>query len=231
MGDFDDSFGDGVGERRDAVDDNKGVADEGGFDGGGAAGDDGGAGMEEGGAGIGDGIDGKAVGVILHEALNGGALGCVEGGSEGNEEVVRVAEKGRGGEHFGEVGLDFFHPAAGEKADPFSVGVRGVEVIFGGELLAGDGGLRQVGEGMADEFGIDAAGAVEGLLEGKDDEHAADEFPDEVDAVLLPGPELRADEVDDGNAEAVEFPGEAEVDVGEVDEDGEVGAAGRGWRA
>ena len=48
MGHGDDAFGDGVGEGRDAVDDDEGVADEGGFDGGGAAGDDGGAGVEEG---------------------------------------------------------------------------------------------------------------------------------------------------------------------------------------
>jgi hypothetical protein len=119
--------------------------------------------------------------------------------------------------------FDFAEAAAGEKADP---DVSGVEAILGGELLAGDGGLGQVGEGMADEFGIDAAGAVIRLLEGKDDQHAADVFADELDAVLLPGPELRADEVDDGNAEAVEFAGEAEVDFGEVDEDGDGGGMG-----
>src|ERR1035441_651472 len=37
-------------------------------------------------------------------------------------------------------------------------------------------------------------------------------------------PELRADEPEDRNAGAAEMHGEAEVDVGEVDEDGEVGA-------
>ncbi len=47
----------------------------------------------------------------------------------------------------------------------------------------------------------------------------------ELDAVLLPGPELRADEEEDRDAEAVQFFGELEVDVGEVDEDGDVGAA------
>jgi hypothetical protein len=40
--------------------------------------------------------------------------------------------------------------------------------------------------------------------------------------VLLPGPELGADEEDDGDAEAVELLGEGEVDVWEVDEDGEI---------
>ena len=44
----------GEGERGDSVDDDEGVADDGGLDGGGAAGDDGGAGVVEGFAGVGD---------------------------------------------------------------------------------------------------------------------------------------------------------------------------------
>ena len=50
----DEAFGEGEGEARDAVDDDEGVADGGGLDGGGAAGDDGGAGVVEGVAGVGD---------------------------------------------------------------------------------------------------------------------------------------------------------------------------------
>ncbi len=84
---------------------------------------------------------------------------------------------------------------------------------------------------MADEFRLDAALAVELLFEGEDDQHAVDVFLHELDAVLFPGPELRADEEEDGDAEAVEFLGELEVDVGEVDEDGEGGTALRGWSA
>ena len=61
---LDDPLGDGVGEGRDAVDHDKGIADEGGFDGGGAAGDDGGAGVEERGAGIVDEADGKPGGRV-----------------------------------------------------------------------------------------------------------------------------------------------------------------------
>src|SRR6185312_14232021 len=45
-------------------------------------------------------------------------------------------------------------------------------------------------------------------------------------AVLLPGPELRRDKVEDGNSGAVEMFGEREIHVGEVDENGEVGALG-----
>jgi hypothetical protein len=91
----------------------------------------------------------------------------------GRDDDSRGGEGAGGGEHFWEVVFDFAEAAAGEKADP---DVSGVEAILGGELLAGDGGLGQIGEGMADEFGIDAAGAVIRLLEGKDDQHAADVF-------------------------------------------------------
>ena len=77
---------------------------------------------------------------------------------------------------------------------------------------------------MADELGVDAAGAVEALLKGKDDHHPADPLLHPAEALALPRPELRADEVDDGDAEFFQFAGKAEVDVGEVDEDGSVGA-------
>jgi hypothetical protein len=52
-----------------------------------------------------------------------------------------------------------------------------------------------------------------------------DVFLHQLDAVLLPGPQLRADEEDDRNAQAVELLGQLEVDVGKVDEHGHVGPA------
>ena len=76
---------------------------------------------------------------------------------------------------------------------------------------------------MADEFGLDAALAIEGLFKGKDDQHAAYELAHQPDAVLLPGPELRADKVNHRNVEAVELAGQTEVNLGEVDKDGHVG--------
>ena len=116
-------------------------------------------------------------------------------------------------------------------------GSRAIQVFAGSrafsrsELFAGDGGQRQVGEGVADKFGLNAALAIELLFEWEDDQHAVDVFLDELDAVLLPGPELWADEEEDGDAEAVQLLGELEVDVGEVDEDGEHGAAVADGRA
>ena len=77
---------------------------------------------------------------------------------------------------------------------------------------------------MADKFGGYSAVAVEGFLEGEDDEHPGDALLDPAEASSLPGPELRGDEPDDGDVAFLEFAGEAEVYVGEIDEDGDVGA-------
>ena len=77
---------------------------------------------------------------------------------------------------------------------------------------------------MSDEFGLDLAVAVEGLFEGEDDEHLRDALLDPAEALPFPGPELGGDEPDDGDVAVGEVAGDAEVDVGEIDEDG-----GGGW--
>lgn len=58
---LDEAFSEAEGERGDLVDDEEGIADDCGLDGGGAAGDDAGAGVVEGFAGVGDEVDGFAV--------------------------------------------------------------------------------------------------------------------------------------------------------------------------
>jgi uncharacterized protein YdeI (YjbR/CyaY-like superfamily) len=75
---------------------------------------------------------------------------------------------------------------------------------------------------MAYESCVDSTGAVERLFEGKDDHHAAHTLLYPAEALALPCPELRADEVDDGDVELFELAGEAKVDVREVDQDGYV---------
>lgn len=138
------------------------------------------------------------------------------------ERVGAVEEVG-GGEELGEVCLEFAVSAAGEEGDPL---LGGVEVVGGGEVGAGDGGKGKRGERVTDKSSRDIAGLVEDLLEREDDEDAADALLHPAEATALPGPELRADEPKDGDAGPMEVTGEAEVDVGEVDEDGEVGAGG-----
>ncbi len=118
---------------------------------------------------------------------------------------------------------DFLPARTGEESDP---GLAIAETVGTGVFLPRIRRQRQCCEWVADEFGVDVAGAVEGGFEGEDDQHAVDEALYPAQAAALPGPELRADEPEDGDAEALAVHGEAEVDVGEVDEDGE-----RGWVA
>lgn len=225
VGDGDDALGDGVSEWGDAVDDDEGVAHEGGFDGGGTAGDDGGAGVEEGGACVVDKAEVEVGGVELEDGTDLGSLVGGECGGQGEGELQIWCAGGEelgGAKNFGEVGADLFEAAAGEEADPLGCGV---ERVACGEFIAGACGERFIGEWVADELGVDAVRFVEGLFKGKDDEHVVDVFFYVVDAVFFPGPELGADEEEDGDAQFVEVFCEGEVEVGEVDEDGYCGAA------
>ncbi len=84
-------------------------------------------------------------------------------------------------------------------------------------------GGRKLRQRMAHKFGFHAVVVVEPLFKGKDGQHPVDVALHAADAVFLPGPELRAHEVDDRNALAAEVPRQGEVHVGEVDQDGDGG--------
>jgi len=99
----------------------------------------------------------------------------------------------------------------------------GVETVLGGVFIAGDGGEGKRRQWMADEFGVDSAGAVELGFKGEDYEHLRNVLLDPPQAAAFPRPKLWAYEPKNWNAEAAEVHCEAEVDVGEVDEDGEGG--------
>ena len=73
---------------------------------------------------------------------------------------------------------------------------------------------------MADEGHLDAVTLIKLFFKGKDHQHSVHITLDLVNAMFLPRPELRADEKDHRNAQAVEFAGEAKVDIGKVDEHG-----------
>src|SRR5579862_6073334 len=76
---------------------------------------------------------------------------------------------------------------------------------------------------MAHEGSFDSVLAVKGFFEGEDDKHAVNVTPHATNAVFLPRPELRADEVDDRNAEPAECASQGKIHIGEVNEDGGVG--------
>src|ERR1035441_2647826 len=75
---------------------------------------------------------------------------------------------------------------------------------------------------MADKLRLNAALAIEALLEREDQQHPANVFAYLLDAALLPRPELRADVVNDRHAALVQLARQAQVELGEVDEHGGV---------
>src|SRR5437868_8154064 len=82
---------------------------------------------------------------------------------------------------------------------------------------------------MADITHLHPMPAVKLLLKGKDHDHLADIFFDLLYASGAPGPYLRADEIEDRNAQAMQFARQAQVEVREIDHDGGVRLAPRGF--
>ena len=75
--------------------------------------------------------------------------------------------------------------------------------------------------------------AIDRLLERKDHEHAIRDRADRLQPSRAPRPDLRADVVDDRDAEALDRRRQAEIEIGKVDEDQRVrplGARGRDER-
>ena len=99
----------------------------------------------------------------------------------------------------------------------------GMEVVSGAERGAIESGFDVADERMADEFCGDAGVGVELFFEGEDAEGLGEAAADDSNAPGTPGPELRADVVGVGDFAEFEFAGEAEMEAGEVGEDGEGG--------
>src|SRR5258708_37994877 len=78
---------------------------------------------------------------------------------------------------------------------------------------------------MADELHGDSGIGVKLFFEWKYAECLREAAADYADTPGSPGPELRADVVDVFNATALEFAGEAQVEAGNIGEDGEGGFA------
>jgi len=135
-------------------------------------------------------MDAQAGGLRFDQGEGFGALFDVEGGREGNQKFEAAGVGGRevagGLEHFGQVVADLFGAAAGSRPIQVVVGSRPLAAANSARLMVGRAGRR----GVADEFGIDGALAVEGFFKGEDDQHAADVALNELDAVFFPGPEL-----------------------------------------
>ena len=120
---------------------------------------------------------------------------------------------------------DLLPPAAGEDCEHRP---RGVEALLGEERPGMGGRSHDLDERVADERDGHARLAVERLLEREDHEHAVDGLPDLLEPAAPPGPDLGRDVVDDRDSAPLQLAREAQIEVGVVDEDGEVGALGVG---
>src|SRR5258708_6265590 len=78
---------------------------------------------------------------------------------------------------------------------------------------------------MADVGNVYSVAAVELAFEREDHDHFADVSLDLLHASWAPGPNLRADEIENRNSKPVELARQAQIEVREVDQDGSVGPA------
>src|SRR5438093_712257 len=71
---------------------------------------------------------------------------------------------------------------------------------------------------MPDELHRHTGLSIDRFLEGKDHQHLVDETANLIQPAFAPGPHLRAHVVDDGRPGVFDAPGEAQVEIGKVDE-------------
>ena len=77
---------------------------------------------------------------------------------------------------------------------------------------------------MANVVGLEAVFGKEGRLEGEDAEQPLEHLPHERDTPFAPGPDLRRDQVNHRNPLPFQLAGQAEMEIGAIGQDGELGA-------
>ena len=131
---------------------------------------------------------------------------------------ILLFENLRGAEEVRQEARDFRPTGARQEDDEIRIAVFRLACV-GGQCLQ---------QRMADEFSPHGRFGIDFRLEGEDAEHPADAGGDLRDAARLPCPDLRADVVDDGNADLVEPLREADVEARIVDHDDGVRPFGGG---
>src|ERR1051326_8155166 len=82
---------------------------------------------------------------------------------------------------------------------------------------------------MPDIADLHSVPRIELLLKGEDHDHLADIFFDLLHAPGAPRPDLRANEIKDWDAKAMQLARQTQIEVWEVDQDGCVGLAAGGF--
>ena len=131
-------------------------------------------------------------------------------------QALRGADDGR------QVQAQLLAAAAGQQCNPL---LAGIKAPARGKVLTSNVWRRQFAERVADELGLHAMLQVELAFKGEDDQHLAHILLHLSDATPPPRPQLRADVINHGNTTPVQFAGQPQIPVGEVNQHGHVRAA------
>ena len=131
-------------------------------------------------------------------------------------QALRGADDGR------QVQAQLLAAAAGQQCNPL---LAGIKAPARGKIIPRDGWRRQFAERVADELGLHAMLQVKLAFKGEDDQHLAHILLHLSDATPPPRPQLRADVINHGNTAPVQFAGQPQIPVGEVNQHGHVRAA------
>ena len=115
--------------------------------------------------------------------------------------------------------VHFVAPAAGQQRDERRVDG---DTEAGAHVGPGPRRRHHVEERMADPLDRHAGITIDALLEFEDHQDAVGDAAHRLHAPRTPGPELRADVVDDRHPELAQGAGEREVEVGKIDGDEDV---------
>ena len=144
-------------------------------------------------------------------------------GDDGEQGGKGLAQQGHGAAEDGEQARGLGAAAAGHEDEDWRVGCDGVAGAEAGGVALIGAGLQH---GVAGEGGGQVVAGEELDLEGEEDEQTVPQAGVFQNAVLAPGPDLRADIVDAFEAERLDAGEEAQGEARAVDGDDEIGAGG-----
>ena len=122
--------------------------------------------------------------------------------------------------HDRQIEADFPGPAPRKQAD--GQAVLG-QPAGAQELSPGAGRLYPVHQGVAHVLHLHPMPPVELCFEGQNDDHPVHPLTQAMHPALAPSPDLGADEIEDAHTLSLELPGQGEVEVREVHQNGPAG--------
>src|ERR1700722_3408286 len=152
---------------------------------------------------------------------------AVEGRGHGKKKFITRSKQYAGNLQLRQIPAHFLYAAPRHECDP---GLLRIQLVLRGISCAIDLRAGKIGERVSDESRVHAAVAVELFFERKDHQRFVHIFSQQAYSALAPGPKLRTNVIDDGNAAFLHLASHAPVECRGVDDDGQVGPAPIGFR-